>query len=310
MPRMPAPMDRPRNLPWEALAGLAGTVLPAVQRVLEGSAAEREIDRLLRAHPELSAEQRTATVEAIFGVGLWRRRLAAHAGSYEPSSLLFALLRDLGGVGDQRAAELAGLAPPLPPLVPAPERLADRAARAGAARRDGARLLRRRRGEDARARLHDARSRAADGLRPGRRTHPAAPPAGDPGRRAGGDRARAWRAGRCGAGRCALLRAGHAAPRAGPALPAARARRPALSGPAAGDPRVGAAQREAGRAAGVRDLYAAAGRGRGGRARAGAGASGAAPLGAGRARGAGARRLPPHLPSSARYGRLLRRRLA
>jgi len=119
-------MDRLRNLPWEALAGLAGTVLPAVQRVLEGSAAEREIDRLLRAHPELSAEQRTATVEAIFGVGLWRRRLAAHAGSHEPRELLFALLRDLGGVGDQRAAELAGLAPPLPPLVPAPERLADR----------------------------------------------------------------------------------------------------------------------------------------------------------------------------------------
>jgi 16S rRNA (cytosine967-C5)-methyltransferase len=52
-------------------------------------------------------------VEAIFGVSLWRRRLAWHAGSSEPAHLLQALTRDLGGFGEPlRAGE--------------PERLADR----------------------------------------------------------------------------------------------------------------------------------------------------------------------------------------
>ena len=113
-------------VPWDALAGLAEAVLPAVARVLDGAAAEREVDRLLRAHRALTAAQRTAAVEAIFGVGLWRRRLRAHAGSGDPRALLFALLRDLGGVQEDRAAELTGLAPPLPSRSPPPQRLADR----------------------------------------------------------------------------------------------------------------------------------------------------------------------------------------
>ncbi len=120
------PTDRLRTVPWEALAGLAESVLPAIRRVLDGAPAEREIDRLLRAQATLTAVQRAAVVEAIFGVGLWRRRLAVHARSSEPRTLLFALLRDLAGVTEARAAELVGLPRPLPAQVPPPERLADR----------------------------------------------------------------------------------------------------------------------------------------------------------------------------------------
>jgi 16S rRNA (cytosine967-C5)-methyltransferase len=120
------PTERLRTVPWDALAGLAEVVLPAVRRVLDGAAAEREIDPLLRAHRTLTAAQRAAVVEAIFGIGLWRRRLAVHAACSEPRPLLFALLRDLGGVAEARASELAGLPAPLPPQVPPPERLSER----------------------------------------------------------------------------------------------------------------------------------------------------------------------------------------
>jgi 16S rRNA (cytosine967-C5)-methyltransferase len=113
-------------VPWEALAGLAGAVLPAIARVLDGAAAEREIDRLLRSNRDWDARQRAAAVEAIFGVGLWRRRLAFHAGTNEPRTLLFALLRDLAGLASERAADIASLPPPWPPPRPAPRRLADR----------------------------------------------------------------------------------------------------------------------------------------------------------------------------------------
>ncbi|HKB76501.1 MAG TPA: RsmB/NOP family class I SAM-dependent RNA methyltransferase [Myxococcales bacterium] len=124
-------MDEPclrrlRAVPWEGLAGLSGTLLPCIERVLNGAAAEREIDLLLRADRALGRPQRAAAAEAIFGVGLWRRRLAAHAGSNDPRALLFALLRDLAQVPEQRAAALAALAPPLPPPSPPPRRIAER----------------------------------------------------------------------------------------------------------------------------------------------------------------------------------------
>jgi len=124
---MPEPaLRRLETLPWDALSGLAGTVLPAIARVIDGVPAEREIDRLLRKQRGLGSQQRTAIVEAIFGVGLWRRRLRAHAGSTDPRALLFALLRDLSLVPEHRAAELTGLLAPLPPRSPAPRRIADR----------------------------------------------------------------------------------------------------------------------------------------------------------------------------------------
>jgi len=119
-------LDRLRAVPWDALAGLSETVVPAIARVLEGAPAEREIDLLLRADRTLGKAQRAATVEAIFGVGLWRRRLAVHTASSEPTALLFGLLRDLAGVPEERAAALTALPPPFPPRFPPPRRIADR----------------------------------------------------------------------------------------------------------------------------------------------------------------------------------------
>lgn len=113
-------MERLRQVPWEALR--LETALPAIARVLEGAAAEREVDRALRAARDLDAAGRAALAEAIFGVAMWRRRLAVHAGSRAPRLLLFALLRDLAGRAD--AAALAGVAHP-PPERPAPQGLAD-----------------------------------------------------------------------------------------------------------------------------------------------------------------------------------------
>lgn len=119
-------LKRLQAVPWDALDGLVEAVLPAISRVLDGAAAEREIDRFLRSHRALGPLQRAAVVEAVFGVGLWRRRLRIHAGSSDPRALLFALLRDLSLVPEQRAAELTALAPPLPPRSPAPSRIAER----------------------------------------------------------------------------------------------------------------------------------------------------------------------------------------
>jgi 16S rRNA (cytosine967-C5)-methyltransferase len=111
-------------VPWSHLQ--AAEVVPIVARVLSGAAAEREIDRFLRHRPSLGRNERSAAVEAIFGVGLWRRRLAWHAGSTDPRTLLFALLRDLAGVDEATAAHLCDLPRPWPMRRPAPSRLADR----------------------------------------------------------------------------------------------------------------------------------------------------------------------------------------
>lgn len=116
-------MQRLREVPWDALR--RDVVLPAIASVLRGGAAEREVDRALRAHRDLSRAERTAAVEAIFGVGLWRRRLCWEAsGSADPAVLLLCLLRDLGGVSEPDAAALANTAPPRR-RADAPLRLAD-----------------------------------------------------------------------------------------------------------------------------------------------------------------------------------------
>jgi 16S rRNA (cytosine967-C5)-methyltransferase len=90
--------------------------------VLSGAAAERVLDRFLRAHRDLTASARQAAAEAIFGVGLWRRRLRFHAGEDAPPLLLLAsLLRDLAGRED--AEGICGLAGgSLPrPVAPPPD---------------------------------------------------------------------------------------------------------------------------------------------------------------------------------------------
>ncbi len=122
------PEARLREVPFEALAGLAPELEPVLAGVLAGDAAERRLDRFLRDHRGLDARGRAACAEAVFGVGLWRRRLRHALGGApgSPRVLLGLLLRDLAGRGD--AAELAGLPPSaLPPPLPAPARLADRA---------------------------------------------------------------------------------------------------------------------------------------------------------------------------------------
>ena len=122
------------DIPWSALR--AGVALPAIARVLEGAAAEREVDRALRSNRGLSHDERSAAVEAIFGVALWRRRLAWHAclgdtsgaapGGGNSALMLTCLLRDLAGVPESQACALTSLSGPPPPQRPAPTRLADR----------------------------------------------------------------------------------------------------------------------------------------------------------------------------------------
>jgi 16S rRNA (cytosine967-C5)-methyltransferase len=72
------PEERLRSVPWEALDRL--DVEPAVAEVLRGFSAEGVLDRFLREHRTISADERAAAAEAVFGVGLWRRRLAWAAG--------------------------------------------------------------------------------------------------------------------------------------------------------------------------------------------------------------------------------------
>ncbi|WP_420715054.1 RsmB/NOP family class I SAM-dependent RNA methyltransferase [Corallococcus sp. bb12-1] len=98
-------------------------------RILAGDPAERVLDRTLRAHPSLSREGRQALKEAVFNVGLWRRRLAFLLESEEasPPQLLFALLHGLGGVPAREAASWAGLEAPVPLRTGEPPSLALRA---------------------------------------------------------------------------------------------------------------------------------------------------------------------------------------
>jgi 16S rRNA (cytosine967-C5)-methyltransferase len=99
---------RLRGVPWGALP--REVALDAVARVLEGAAAEREIDRALRAHRGFSREERGALAEAVFGVGLWRRRLSWHAGgATAPAALLDALTRGMPEPGPSRLADFWSL---------------------------------------------------------------------------------------------------------------------------------------------------------------------------------------------------------
>ena len=94
--------------------------------MLAGAAAERVLDRFLRSRRALDATGRQVAAEALFGIGLWRRRLRFHAGEGAPPLLLLAsLLRDLAGRSD---AELLCALPAgaLPPPVPPPPDLATR----------------------------------------------------------------------------------------------------------------------------------------------------------------------------------------
>ncbi|WXH27450.1 Ribosomal RNA small subunit methyltransferase B [Myxococcus stipitatus] len=81
------------------------------------------MDRTLRAHRSLSSPQRQALKEALFNVGLWRRRLSFLLDQPDAHSplLLFAFLHGLAHIPAPEAASLAGVThDPLPSLNPTP----------------------------------------------------------------------------------------------------------------------------------------------------------------------------------------------
>lgn len=117
---------------WEGLVGLGPALDAPLADILAGAPAERVVARVLRSRPGASGASRAAIAEALFGVGLWRRRLRAQLDREDapPRLLLAALVRDLGGRSD--AERLLGLAPgALPPPRPPPLDLADRASLPG-----------------------------------------------------------------------------------------------------------------------------------------------------------------------------------
>jgi 16S rRNA (cytosine967-C5)-methyltransferase len=124
------PTSRPelrlRAVPWERLEGLAPALDAPLAEILGGAPAERVLDRFLRARPGLDRDGRRAAAEALFGVGLWRRRLRWHAGDgASPRHLLASLVRDLAGRED--AEPLVALPPgSLPPPREPPPSLAGR----------------------------------------------------------------------------------------------------------------------------------------------------------------------------------------
>jgi 16S rRNA (cytosine967-C5)-methyltransferase len=85
--------------------------------VLANQPAERVLDRFLRSQRDLTAAQRKVVSEAVFGVGLWRRRLRVQANSDDALALLDALAHlgadpegfaDRHSLPDWLAAELDG----------------------------------------------------------------------------------------------------------------------------------------------------------------------------------------------------------
>jgi 16S rRNA (cytosine967-C5)-methyltransferase len=120
---------RLRALPWMALAPWIGPVEAALAEVFSGNSAERALDRLLRHLRSLSAEERQAVAEAVFGVALWRRRLAWHLQLHwaraAPRALLFALLHELASVPAAEAARITGVDPTTPLREGPPPLLAD-----------------------------------------------------------------------------------------------------------------------------------------------------------------------------------------
>lgn len=136
---LPDPLARLREIDFSPLGAIAGPVVESLAQVLAGAAAERVLDRLLRAHRDWTAPERKAAAEALFGVGLWRRRLAycarpdsepgdateatEHAS---PACLLACFLRDLAGVAEADALAWSGLGQDPPKLAaskPPPEDL-------------------------------------------------------------------------------------------------------------------------------------------------------------------------------------------
>lgn len=104
-------------VPWHALQGLAAQLEAPLAEVLDGAPAEKVLDRFLRANKGFTAEQRTVSAESLFGVGLWRRRLAFGLERPAPLTLLGVLLRELAGRSDAQALVGRTLANPSTPTA-------------------------------------------------------------------------------------------------------------------------------------------------------------------------------------------------
>lgn len=88
---------RVATVPWQAIEGLGDVLAQPLEVILSGTAAERVLDKTLRANKHFEADQRKVVAEALFGVGLWRRRLRArHSPNASPLELLATLITDLG----------------------------------------------------------------------------------------------------------------------------------------------------------------------------------------------------------------------
>jgi 16S rRNA (cytosine967-C5)-methyltransferase len=125
--------ERLRSIRWDAGAPFyrdLGEILGS----LEQQRAEKVVERFLRTHRTMTAPQREAVAEAIFGVTLWRRRLQWHLlqtglpddANFDGRRLLFAHLVVLGGQPPDQVAHWLQLHP-LPALrLGSPETLEGR----------------------------------------------------------------------------------------------------------------------------------------------------------------------------------------
>src|SRR5688572_28546464 len=125
-------VERLRSIPWEAgapfyldLGEIVGLLDPPAERIVEG---------FLRTHRAMTASQREAVAEAIFGCALWRRRLKWHLlptgqtgdANIDGTRLIFAHLVVLGGQPPDQVAHWLQLQP-LPKLrLSSPEKLESR----------------------------------------------------------------------------------------------------------------------------------------------------------------------------------------
>ena len=120
-----AARDRLAQIDWSQLPEVRRQVLEALGSVLHGGDAARLLTVLLRSHPGWDAAHRAVAAEALFGVALWRRRLAHHAGSSAPGPMLTSLLRDVAHLPAHAIHAWTGdeLPEPRPPPEDWPTRL-------------------------------------------------------------------------------------------------------------------------------------------------------------------------------------------
>lgn len=114
-------LERVRRVSFSPLLGVPEAA-EAIAQILRGEPAERVVDKTLRGRRGATREERRAIAELCFGVGLWRRRAAHHAGCapspQDAPRVIFGFLRDLAGVASDEALRISGLLDAPPVLAP------------------------------------------------------------------------------------------------------------------------------------------------------------------------------------------------